>query len=183
MDLTETSLSSESVFDGDLLHVRRDTVRLPDGQTSAREWIEHPGAAAVVPVDDEGRVVLVRQFRFPPRREFWEVPAGKLDAGGASPLEQAQRELAEEVQLAAQRWTPLGSTYPGIGYSDEIIHLFLAEGLIEASEESDDDEFVEPFRMPLAEAVAMARRGEIEDAKSCVALLLAHAALEARSSP
>ena len=185
MDLTETSLSSESVFEGTLLHVRRDTVRLPHGGTSQREWIAHPGAAAVVPVDAEGQVVLIRQFRFPPRREFWEVPAGKLDAEGGAPLEQAQRELAEEVQLAAEHWTPLGATYPGIGYSDEIIHLFLAEGLSEASEQADDDEFVEPFRMPLVEAVAMAQRGEIEDAKSCVALLLAHAVLEARppSSP
>lgn len=181
MDLTETSLSSEPVFDGALLHVRRDTVRLPDGETSQREWIEHPGAAAVVPVDDRGRVVLVRQFRFAPRREFWEVPAGKLDPTGETPLELAQRELAEEVGLAADRWTPLGTTYPAIGYSDEAIHLFLAEGLTDAQRESDDDEFVEPFRVPLAEAVAMARRGEIEDAKSCVALLLAHAALGARA--
>ena len=185
MDLTETTLSSEPVFDGDLLHVRRDTVRLPDGQTSGREWIEHPGAAAVVPVDDQGRVVLVRQFRYPSRREFWEVPAGKLDTPVEAPLDLARRELAEEVQLAAERWTPLGVTYPAIGYSDEKIHLFLAEGLSDAAEQADDDEFVEPFRVPLAEAVAMARRGEIEDAKSCVALLLAHAALEARraSSP
>ena len=185
MDLTETELSSESVFDGDLLHVRRDTVRLPNGETSAREWITHPGAAAVVPVDSGGRVVLVRQFRYPSRREFWEVPAGKLDRPGEPPLEVARRELAEEVQLAAERWTPLGATYPAIGYSDETIHLFLAEGLSDAPDQADDDEFVEPFRVPLAQAVAMARRGEIEDAKSCVALLLAQAALDARpaSSP
>ena len=177
MDLREESIQSETVFDGDLLDVRRDTVRLPDGGTAAREWVHHPGAAAVVPVDGEGRVVLVRQFRFPPRREFWEVPAGKLDRPGEPPLEVAKRELAEEVGLRAERWTELGATYPTIGYSDERIFLFLARDLSDADVESDADEFVEPFRVPFAEAVAMARRGEIEDAKSCVALLLADAAL------
>ena len=184
MTLTETSLSSESVFRGQLLDVHRDTVRLPNDETSKREWIEHPGAAAVVAVDDQDRVVLVRQFRFAPRREFWEVPAGKLD-GDEDPLAAAQRELAEEVQVAADRWTPLGATYPAIGYSSERIHLYLAEGLTEADTEADDDEFVEPFRVPLAQAVAMARRGEVEDAKTCVALLLAAAALAERgaSSP
>lgn len=182
MNLTERSLSTETVFDGVLLKVQRDTVRLPDGETSGREWIKHPGASAVVPVDDEGRVVLVRQFRFPTGREFWEVPAGKFDGPDEQPLAVAQRELAEEVCLSASVWTPLGATYPAIGYSNEVIHLFLAEGLTEVDEVTDDDEFVEPFRIPLAEAVAMARRGEIEDAKSCVALLLADAARGARSS-
>ena len=180
MDLTETPIDTEQVYDGALLDVRRDRVRLPDGGTSHREWIKHPGAAAVVPVDDEGRVVLLRQFRYGPRREFWEVPAGKLDEEGEDPEDVGRRELAEEAGLHAARWTPLGSTFPAIGYSDERIWLFLAEDLSEAEVHVDADEFVEPFRMPLAEAVAMARRGEIEDAKSCVALLLADAALAAR---
>jgi len=180
MDLTERSLRSEQVYEGVLLDVRRDEVSLPDGETSGREWIKHPGASAVVPVDEEGRVILLRQFRFGPGREFWEVPAGKFDEGDADPLEVAKRELAEEAGIEAARWTALGATYPAIGYSDERIFLFLAEGLSETAEHSDDDEFVEPFRMPFADAVAMARRGEIEDAKTCVALLLAAAALEAR---
>ncbi len=183
MDLTERSLSSETVFDGVLLKVQRDTVRLPDGETSGREWIYHPGASAVVPVDGQGRVVLIRQYRFPTGREFWEVPAGKFDGPDERPLDVARRELAEEAGLAASAWTPLGSTYPAIGYSNEVIHLFLAEDLTEVETAVDADEFVEPFRMPLAEAAAMARRGEIEDAKSCVALLLADAAIAARSSP
>lgn len=182
MDLTERSLSTETVFDGVLLKVQRDTVRLPDGETSGREWIYHPGASAVVPVDSEGRVVLIRQFRFPTGREFWEVPAGKFDGPDEQPLDVAQRELAEEVGLSAGVWSRLGATYPAIGYSNEVIHLFLAEDLSEAAMATDDDEFVEPFRIPLADAVAMAQRGEIEDAKSCVALLLADAALSARSS-
>lgn len=180
MDLTEHSLSSERVYDGVLLDVRRDEVRLPSGQTSGREWIKHPGASAVVPIDGEGHVILLRQYRFGPGREFWEVPAGKFDREGDAPLDVAQRELAEEAGVSASRWTALGQTFPAIGYSDEVIHVFLAEGLTEVTAHVDDDEFVEPFRMPMEEAVAMARRGEIEDAKSCVALLLAAAALEER---
>lgn len=182
MDFSESTLSSDAVYDGALLHVRRDVVRLPDGGESVREWIEHPGASAVVPVDAEGVVTLVRQFRYPPRREFLEVPAGKFDEAGESPLALARRELAEEVGLEAERWTELGVTYPGIGYSNEVIHLFLAEGLSAVPAGSDDDEFVEPVRMPLAEAVRRARRGEILDAKSCVALLLAQAALDRRGA-
>lgn len=182
MKLTEETLDSEPVYDGVLLHVRRDTVRLPDGETSVREWIEHPGASAVVPVYDDGTVILLRQFRYPPRREFLEVPAGKFDEPGESPLALARRELMEEAGVAAERWTALGKTYPGIGYSDEVIHMFLAEGLTDGEAGSDDDEFLDPVRMPLAEAVEMARRGEILDAKSCVALLLAQAELDRRAA-
>lgn len=180
MNLTEESIRSEQVYDGVLLDVRRDEVRLPDGSTSGREWIHHPGASAVVPVDTEGQVVLIRQFRFGPGRVFWEVPAGKFDAGDTDALAVAQRELAEEVGLAATTWTRLGVTFPAIGYSNEQIVLFLAEGLTTVEEGTDDDEFVEPFRMPLADAADLARRGEIEDSKSCVAILLAEAAWASR---
>ena len=179
MDLTEHTLSTEPVYDGALLHVRRDRVRTPSGGESVREWIAHPGASAVVPLHADGTTVLIRQYRYPPRREFLEVPAGKLDPGEA-PEAAAARELAEEVGLRAARWTPLGPTFPGIGYSDEVIHLFLAEDLAEAAGETDDDEHVVPVRMPLAEAVARARRGEIADGKTALALLLADAALARR---
>lgn len=180
MDLNETPITSEAVYDGVLLHVRRDEVRLPDGGESVREWIDHPGASAVVPLFDDGSTVLLRQFRYPPRREFLEVPAGKFDRPDEDPEALASRELEEEAGLRAERFTLLGKTYPGIGYSNEVIYLFLAEGLSEGEAGSDDDEFVEPVRLPLAEAVAMAKRGEILDAKSCVALLLAEAHLVAR---
>lgn len=180
MDLSEQTLSSEPVYDGVLLHVRRDVVRLPDGEESVREWIEHPGASAVVPIGADGTVYLVRQFRYPPRREFLEVPAGKFDEDGESPLDVARRELREEAGLEAGRWTPLGVTFPGIGYSTEQIHLFLAEDLTEVEAGSDDDEFLEPVRLPFAEAVDRARRGDIADAKTCVALLLAAAEVERR---
>ena len=181
VDLTERTLSSEPVYDGSLLHVRRDEVRLPDGQTSAREWIEHPGAAAVVPVDGEGRVVLVRQFRYPPRREFLEVPAGKFDRDGESPEDVARRELEEETGLTAGSWTALGRTFPGIGYSSEVIHLFLAEDLADGEAGSDDDEFLEVVRLPFDEAVRRAEAGEVPDAKTAVALLLANAARRRRA--
>ena len=180
MDLTETRLDSVPVYDGALLHARRDTVRLPDGGTSVREWIAHPGASAVVPLFENGSTVLIRQFRYAPGREFLEVPAGKLDRPGEDPAEVARRELLEEVGLHAGALTPLGPTYPCIGYSDEVIHLFLGESLTEGTAHVEDDEFVVPVRLPLAEAVRMARAGEILDSKSCVALLLAQAHLDAR---
>ena len=179
MDLRETTLDSQAVYDGVLLHVSRDTVRLPDGGESVREWIRHPGASAVVPLFGDGSTVLVRQFRYPPRREFLEVPAGKHDRPD-EPEATARRELREEAGLEAARWTHLGATYPGIGYTDERIELYLAEGLTEHAQEADDDEFVEPVRMPFAEAVRMARAGELLDAKTCVAVLLAEAHLRAR---
>ena len=180
MNLTETTISSEPVYDGVLLHVRRDEVRLPDGETSGREWIEHPGASAVIPLYANGDTVLLRQFRYPPRREFLEAPAGKFDRPGEAPEALAARELEEEAGIRAETFTPLGVTYPCIGYSNEVIHLFLAEVLSDGVAGADDDEFVAPVRMPLAEAVGMARAGKILDSKTCVALLLAQAHLDAR---
>ncbi len=182
MDLTEHTLSTEPVFDGKLLHVRRDRVRTPGGGEAVREWIAHPGAAAAVPLFADGTTVLIRQYRYPPRREFLEVPAGKLDAG-ETPEACAAREMAEEVGLRAGRWTPLGATFPAIGYSDEAIHLFLAEDVEETDDgTADDDEHVVPVRMPFAEAVAQARRGEIADAKTALALLLADAVVAGRAA-
>ena len=180
MDLTEHTLHSEPVYDGVLLHARRDRVRLPDGGESVREWIAHPGAAAVVPVFEDGSTILLRQFRYGPRREFLEVPAGKIDHPGEDPADVARRELEEEAGWVAGRVERVGETYPCIGYSDEVIHLFVAENLTRGQEGAEDDEFVVPVRMPLEEAVRMAREGEILDAKSCVALLLAASYLERR---
>ena len=182
MNLTETPIHSDAVYDGVLLHVRRDTVRLPNGSESVREWIEHPGASAVLPLFDDGTVLLIRQFRYPPRQEFLEVPAGKFDRPGEDPLELARREMAEEVGLAAERWTVLGVTHPCIGYSNELIHLFLAEGLTETEAHVDDDEFVDPVRLPLAEAVDLAQTGKVLDSKSALTLLLAQAELDRRQA-
>jgi ADP-ribose pyrophosphatase len=173
MNLVETPKDREELVRGVLLTAYRDTVTLPDGSESVREWVAHPGASAVVPLFEDGSTLLVRQFRYPPRREFLEVPAGKLDVEGEPPEDVARRELIEEAGFDAARLTPLGPTYPCIGYSDEVIHLFLAEDLTPASGDLEPDEFLEPVRMPFDEAVAMAHRGEILDAKSAVALVRA----------
>lgn len=181
-DLAETTLTSEAVYDGALLHVVRDTVRTPSGGTSVREWIRHPGAAAVVPLFDDGDTLLVRQFRYPPRREFLELPAGKLDAEGEDPEETARRELEEETGHRAGRLTSLGTLYPCIGYADERIHFYLAEGLTPTEMAPSDGEHVVPVRMPLADAVERARRGEIADMKTAAGLMLADAFLARRAA-
>ena len=180
MNLVEKRKSRALLVEGVLLKVYRDTVELPDGGESVREWVKHPGAAAVVSLFEDGSTLLVRQYRYPPQREFLEVPAGKLDVEGEAPEAVARRELEEEVGHTAARLTRVGETYPCIGYSDEVIHLFLAEGLSPLRRDAEHDEFVVPVRMPLAEAVARARRGEILDAKSALALLRVQAFLEDR---
>ncbi len=181
MDLTETLKHRERIFDGVLLKVSRDVVVLPDGRESVREWVKHPGAAAVVPLFENGDTLLLRQYRYPPQREFLEVPAGKCDVEGESHEDLARRELGEEAGYTARRMTPLGPTYPCIGYSDEVIYLFLGEDVEEAPDELRDDEHVEPVRLPFAEAVRRARAGELLDAKTVVALLRAEAFLDARA--
>ncbi len=176
-DLTEKPLRSEQLVDGALLKVYRDQAEMPDGRTAVREWIDHPGASAVVPLFGDGRTILVRQFRYPPRRVFWEVPAGKLDADGEPPEAVAARELEEETGWRAHHFDHLGSSYPCIGYSNEIIHFYLARDLERGQQELEDHEFVDVETMPLTEAIAMARRGEIMDMKSVTALLFAAAHL------
>ncbi len=172
-DLTETTITSEPVYDGVLLKARRETVRLPDGSSGTREWLDHPGAAAVVPFFEDGSILLVRQFRFPPRKEFLEIPAGKLDVAGESPLDVAGRELEEETGFVASEFESLGAIFPCIGYSNECIYLFTARGLSRGTQQLSDGEFVEPVRMPFSDALALVDAGEIDDAKTVSALLLA----------
>jgi len=174
-DLTESSLSSEQLVDGVLLNAFRDEVRLPDGETAVREWIDHPGASAIVPVFDDGHTLLVRQFRYPPRRTFLEVPAGKLDEPGEEPADLAARELEEETGWRAERFEPIGAAYPCIGYSNEIIHVFAAYGLERGQKDLAEGEFVEVVEMELDEAVARARAGEIKDMKTITSLFYAAA--------
>ena len=172
-DLTEYTIKSERVYDGVLLKARRETVRLPDGSSGTREWLDHPGAAAVVPFFGDGSILLVRQFRFPPRKEFLEIPAGKLDVPGESPLDVAKRELEEETGYVGAEFESLGSIFPCIGYSNECIHLFIARGLSRGTQQLSEGEFVEPIRVPFSDALAMVETGEIDDAKTVSALLLA----------
>ena len=169
-DLTERRISSEQVFDGALLKVYRDAVRLPDGSSGGREYIRHPGAVAIVPFFDDGRVLLERQFRYPHGREFIEVPAGKLEPGEPH-LDTAKRELLEETGYVAQEWTRLGVIHTAIAYTDEAIELFVARKLTLQTRNLDQGEFLEIFSVPFDEAVAMVRDGRITDAKSVAGLL------------
>lgn len=171
LDLTETSLSSDHLIDGRLLSAYRDEVRLPDGNTSVREWIDHPGASAVVPLFDDGRTVLVRQFRFPPRRTFLEVPAGKIDHPDEDPADVATRELEEETGWRAERVEHVSSMYPCIGYSNEVIHVYAAHGLTRGQQDLAEGEFVEVVDMPFEKAVARAQAGTLRDMKTVTALL------------
>ncbi len=180
-DLRETGLSSDKLVEGKLLHVFRDQVETPSGPTSVREWIKHPGAAAVVPLFADGSTLLVRQFRYPTGRTFLELPAGKRDPGD-NPETTAHRELMEETGLSARKLTPLGPLFPGIGYSSEIIWFFLAEELTESgTQRLDDGEAVQPVRLPFGEAVARAQRGELGDMKTVAGLLMADAHVKSRS--
>ncbi|MDR0247705.1 MAG: NUDIX hydrolase [Burkholderiales bacterium] len=169
--LRETMIDSTTVFDGVLLHARRDTVRLPNGSTTIREYVRHPGAALIVPVFDDGRLLLERQFRYPSQAVFVEFPAGKLDPG-ETPLATAQRELREETGYEASRWHALGKIHPLLAYSDEIIYLFAAEGLTLNESRRDADEFLELFTMTPAEVAAAIERGDITDAKTLCAFSL-----------
>jgi len=169
--LIERRISSERVFDGKLLHVRSDRVRLPDGGTATREYIVHPGAVLVVPVRDDGRLVVERQFRYPLDRVMIEFPAGKLDPG-EEPLATAKRELIEEAGYTAQRWTPLGNVHTVVSYSTEAIEFFVAEGLAHVGAKLDHGEFLEIIDMSVDEMLAALDRGEITDVKTVAALLM-----------
>jgi ADP-ribose pyrophosphatase len=166
-DLTERFVSGEQVFDGTLLKVRRDTVRLPDGSQGTREYIRHPGAVAIVPLFDDGRILLERQFRYPHGREFIEVPAGKVEPH----LETAKRELLEETGYEAKEWRRLGVIHTAIAYTDEAIELFIARKLTHVGHKLDQGEFLETLILPFEEAIAMTGDGRITDAKTVTALL------------
>lgn len=185
-NLTETELSSEQLVDGVLLRAFRDEVELPDGKRSIREWINHPGASAIVPIFEDGRTLLVEQFRYPPRRTFLEVPAGKLDKPEGSPesfREVATRELEEETGWRAGRIEKVGEAYPCIGYSNEIIHIYTAHDLERGSQDLAEGEFVNVVEMDFEEALARARRGDLKDMKTVTALVYAATKANETSRP
>ncbi len=169
-DLSEETLSSETVYSGRLLHARRDRVRLPNGHESTREYLVHPGAAVVIPLFDNGDVLLERQHRYPLHRDFIELPAGKFDPQ-ESELACAQRELREETGYTADEWQYLATFYPCIGYSDERLVFFLARGLRHVGDGPDHDEFLEILRVPWEEALAMIGDGRICEGKTVMGLL------------
>lgn len=172
-DIMERTLDTRRVFDGLILHIDHITNELPNGRTAAREIARHVGASAVVPVDAEGNVWLVRQFRAPVNRVLLEIPAGKLDHRDEDRLLAAKRELLEETGLTAARWTHLTDLLTTPGFTDERISLYLARDLSVGESHPDEDEFLNVVRMPLAELVERIARGEVTDGKTVCAALLA----------
>ncbi|MCR5009457.1 MAG: NUDIX hydrolase [Clostridia bacterium] len=179
-DLTETTVSSETIFDGVVLHVFKDTVSLPDGRTSTREFLRHLGAVCVVPVTADGKIVVERQYRYAVGQTMVEIPAGKLDYKGEDRLEAAKRELREETGYTADRWTDLGTYLTAPAFSDENISMYMAEGLHKGDQDLDDDEFLDVVEVPLEELVADVMAGRITDAKTQTGILKAAAILNAR---
>ncbi|MEO8418761.1 MAG: NUDIX hydrolase [Methylophilaceae bacterium] len=171
-DLTETCISSATLVEGKLLLAKCDSVRMPDGRVAQREYIVHRGAVLVIPILPDGHLVMERQFRYPLRQTFIELPAGKIDAG-EDPLFTGQRELLEETGYTAGDWQFLAKLHPCIGYSDEVIHIYLARDLTLGQHKRDEDELLEIFSMSLLEAMEALRRGEITDGKTMVALFWA----------
>jgi len=170
--LRETTIASEPVFDGMLLSVRRDRVRLPDGREGVREWIDHSGAVLVVAQLDDGRLVFVRQFRYPVGRVLLELPAGRIDPG-EDPEACARRELREETGFEARWWHRLGTIDPCVGYSNERIEIYLARDLTAVGAQPDTEEFLEIVLLSSQEAMISSRDGRITDAKTITALFLA----------
>ncbi len=168
-ELVERTQTSKKVFDGKLLQVYYDDAELPDGSSSSREWIKHPGACAVVPIFENNDIMLIKQFRYPMAQIFYEVPAGKIDAG-ESPDSTAERELLEEAGLKCDELIYIGHFYPAIGYADEVIHIYAGKKLTQVDQKTDVDEFVVNARIPFSEAMKMISTGEINDGKTIICL-------------
>lgn len=167
--LVETGIASDLAFQGKLLEVRADRVRLPGGGEGRREYVVHPGAVLVVPVLEDGRLVLERQYRYPVRRVMLEFPAGKIDPGETT-LATAQRELQEEAGYTAATWAPLGTIHPEIGYSNEFIEIFEARDLTHVGQSLDEGENLEIVTMSEQELLATYDCGGLTDAKTIAAL-------------
>ena len=177
--LLETGLDREEVFAGQLLHVRRDTVRLPDGKQACREFVTHPGAVLMIAELPNGKLLFERQFRYPLDRVFLELPAGKIHPGEEILLT-AQRELREETGYVAEHWHHLGTIHPCIGYSDERIEIFFARGLSHVGHALDDGEFLEVQKLGLEEGIEGVRDGRLTDGKSVAGLFWAERVLSGR---
>ena len=169
-DFTETGVSSRVAYDGGLLEVRRDEIRLPDGKPAWREYVVHPGAVMMLAFVDADTVLLERQFRYPQRRHFIELPAGKIDAGEA-PLATARRELVEECGYEAEHWWHVTTLHPSIGYSTEAIELYGARGLTHVGARLDEGEHLETFAAKLGDVLEWIRDGLVTDTKTTFGLL------------
>lgn len=170
--LTEKKLGGSLVFDGELLKVHRDNVVFPNGHLGVREWIAHPGATAIIALTPKRTVFMVKQYRYPLQRVTLELPAGKIDPGESLEV-CARRELREETGLIAEEMTKIGAFATTPAFTDEIIHLYLAKGLTRETASTDPDEFLAAVELPVEEVLGAITRGEIMDAKTIIALLLA----------
>ena len=170
MELTEKTLESREIFRGRIVTLKVDKIELPDGHQSGREVVEHPGGVAVLPLDDQDMVTLVRQYRYPFGKVITELPAGKLEKG-EDPLVCAQRELSEEVGAEADELIYLGKFFTSPGYSTEVLHMYLARGLRQGQVHPDEDEFLESERLPFLTLFQQVMSGEIEDGKTIAAVL------------
>jgi len=168
--LKETQKSSEKIFSGKLIDLYFDHVELPNGKSSTREWINHPGAVCIIPILPDGNLCLIRQYRYGPRDEFIEIPAGKLDKG-EDPLVCAKRELQEEIGYIARKLTFLTNIYPAIGFSNEKMWMYLAEDLQLSNQSLDQDEFLELLPLSLEEAIDLINQGNITDVKTIIGVL------------
>jgi ADP-ribose pyrophosphatase len=176
------TLESRIIFEGKVVRLYVDLVRLPNGVEAEREVIRHWGAVGMVPIDEDGCVFMVRQHRHATGEELVEIPAGKLDPG-EDPLDCGKRELMEEIGYSAAEWLKLAVFYTSPGFSDEILHLYLARDLREGTASPEEDEFLEIMHLPLSEALRMVSRGDIKDSKTVAGLSLSSMYLEGKYSP
>lgn len=172
MIFEEKKISSEIIYEGAIMNVRRDKVTAPKGQ-AYREIVEHNGAVAAVALTDEGNIVMVKQYRYACGRPILEIPAGKIDKGETDPVNAMRRELREETGYTAEQILHLGDVNPSCAYSEEVIHLYLMRDLTPGEQDLDDDEALEVLEMPFDEVYDMAVRGELVDSKTLAALLMA----------
>jgi ADP-ribose pyrophosphatase len=170
-NLEEKKISREEIYHGSVLHLMRDTVELPNGEISHREFCHHIGAVAIIPLLSDGRVIMERQFRYAHSRVFFEIPAGKLDTPSEDILEAARRELSEETGAIAKKYTYLGEIDTTPALMNEKIHLYLAEDITFGERHMDDDEFLDLEFVPLSELLRAVMSGEIKDAKTQIAIL------------
>ena len=172
-ELAEVHVATEEIFNGKILHVIRDDVRIPNGEMASREVIRHIGAVCIIPLTDENEVIVERQFRYPVNEIITEIPAGKLDYKDEDRLEAAKRELREETGYTATEWIDLGIFYPAAAYSDEKITLYLARGLSKGERELDADEFIDVYKVPMEALIKDVMDGKITDNKTQMAVLKA----------
>ena len=173
MHLSEKTISVEKIYDGKIINVTRETAELENGEKAIREVVHHSGGVCVVPLTDEGEVLLVKQFRYPYKEVLTEVPAGKREYG-EDPLECGIRELKEEVGATAKNIIPLGRVYPTVAYNTEVIYMYLATGLDFGEQKLDEDEFLDVVKMPLEEAFKKVMNDEMPDAKTQAAIMKAY---------